>query len=76
MLAPTTMWPLEAWLAANGIPRSTFYYHQKHEPRRIPTTVRIGKRLYVTQEAATEYRQRLMAVAEAEQAEAASKGEA
>lgn len=66
MLAPSTMWPLDAWLAANGIARSTFYYHQKNAPRRVPDVVRVGKKIYVTEEAATEYRLRLMADAKAE----------
>ena len=60
MSAPSSMWPIEDWLRANGIPRSTYYYLKRNHPEHVPSTVTIGKRrLYVTEKADAEYRARL-----------------
>ena len=62
MSAPSSMWPIEDWLKANGIPRSTYYYLKKNHPEHVPQTVTIGKRRqYVTVKADAEYRARLNA---------------
>jgi hypothetical protein len=62
----TTMWPLAEWLAANGIPNSTFWYLRKTRPDNVPDTIRIGRRVFVTIDADAEFRARRREAARAQ----------
>lgn len=59
------MKPLEKWLADNGYPKATFWYHRKNNPANVPETIKIGRRHYVTDEQDREFKSRKMAEARA-----------